>query len=222
MEFFEDLQESKIFNSISISDCQAMMFCLKTRFKTFNKNEVILAQNEPLNDVVLIVKGNANVENIDYFGNISILKRLKKGDVYGVEYALSNEKFYRNNIISTEKTIVMFMDKFRLLNPCENRCKRHELISKRISQMIANYSVELNEKLLHMAKKTIRGKLLSYFNSLSEKANSNYFEIPFNKTELANYLGVDRSAMCTELSKMKAEKIIDFEKKQFRIYKVEK
>lgn len=222
MEYFENLKESKIFNSISETDCQAMMFCLKTKFKTYNKMETIIAQNEPLNDVVLIIKGSANVENIDYFGNISILKRLKKGDIYGVEYALSEEKFYRNNLIATEKTVVMFMDKFRLLNPCENRCKRHEIVSKRISQIIANDSVELNEKLLHMAKKTIKGKLLSYFNALSEKNNSNYFEIPFNKTELANYLGVDRSAMCTELSKMKNEKLIDFEKKQFRIFKFEK
>ena len=68
-----------------------------------------------------------------------------------------------------------------------------------------------------MSKKTIRDKLLSYFNSLATKASSNYFEIPFNKTELASFLSVDRSAMSTELTKMKEDGLIDFDKKQFRL-----
>ena len=44
------------------------------------------------------------------------------------------------------------------------------------------------------------------------------FEIPFNITELANYLSVDRSAMSNELSKMKKEGLIDYDKRQFHIF----
>ena len=41
MEHYEDLKNTKIFSSASEFECQAMMFCFKTRFKTFNKNEVL-------------------------------------------------------------------------------------------------------------------------------------------------------------------------------------
>ena len=51
------------------------------------------------------------------------------------------------------------------------------------------------------------------------KRGSNYFELPYNKTELASYLSIDRSAMSTELAKMKEEGIIDFEKRQFHLIK---
>ena len=53
---------------------------------------------------------------------------------------------------------------------------------------------------------------------MSERAKSDYFEIPFNITELANYLSVDRSAMSNELSKMKKEGLIDYDKRQFHIF----
>ena len=115
----------------------------------------------------------------------------------------------------------MFMNKHRVLNPCANRCKRHDIVVKHIMQIVAQNSIQLLDKLTHMSKKTIRDKLLSYFNSLSKIAKSNYFEIPFNKTELANFLSVDRSAMSTELTKMRDERLIDFEKKQFQLKKKE-
>ena len=219
MEYFSELSKTKIFNMATEFECQAMMFCFKTRFKTFDKNQSIVSQGDAMEDLVLILKGSANVENIDSLGNISILMRLKKGDVYGLESAFAGDQFYKDSLVATEKTFVMFMNKHRAITPCSNRCKRHEIVSKHLMQIMAESSIHLLDKLSHMSKKTIRDKLLSYFSSMSAKANSAYFDIPFNKTELANYLSVDRSAMSTELSKMKQEGLIDFDKKRYRLIK---
>lgn len=222
MEHFNELKATKIFRSASEFECQAMMFCFKTKFKTFDKNQNIVSQGDEMQDVVLILKGAANVENIDSFGNISILMQLRKGDVYGVESAYAGDEFYKDSLIASEKTLVLFMNKHRLITPCENRCKRHDLVVKNLMQMVAESNIKLLDKLSHMSKKTTRDKLLSYFTSMSEKQKSSYFEIPFNVTELASYLSVDRSAMSNELSKMKKEGIIDYDKKQYHLIKHKK
>lgn len=220
MEYFSELSQTKIFNMATEFECQAMMFCFKTRFKTFDKNQSIVSQGDEMEDLVLILKGSANVENIDSLGNISILMRLKKGDVYGLESAYAGDQYYKDSLIATEKTFVMFMNKHRAITPCSNRCKRHEIVSKHLMQILAESSINLLDKLSHMSKKTTRDKLMSYFSSMSAKSNTPYFDIPFNKTELANYLSVDRSAMSTELSKMKEEGLIDFDKKRYRLIKM--
>ena len=219
MEHYEDLKNTKIFSSASEFECQAMMFCFKTRFKTFNKNEHIVSQGETMEEVVLILKGAATVKHVDSMGEISILLKLKKGDIYGVESAYAGKDVYNDSLIATEKTLVIFMNKHRLITPCVNRCKRHDIVVKHLMQMVAERNNELLDKLTHMSKKTIRDKLMSYFYSLTIKFGSNYFEIPFNKTELANFLSVDRSAMSSELTRMKEDGLIDFEKRQFRIIK---
>ena len=41
------------------------------------------------------------------------------------------------------------------------------------------------------------------------------FTIPFNRQQLAEYLGVDRSAMSNELSKMQKEGMLTFSRNQF-------
>ncbi len=219
MEYYKYLKNTKIFNMANEFECQAMMFCFKTRFKYFMKNEEIISQGNPMEDVVMVLKGSAIVRNVDSLGDISIIRQMKSGDVYGIESAYNIDETYKDSIVASEKTLVMFMNRHRLITPCGNKCKRHEIVSRHLVQMLAENNLELMDKVTHMSKKTIRDKLLSYFTTIADRENSTYFEIPYNKTELANYLSVDRSAMSTELSKMKAENIIDFDKNQYRIIK---
>ena len=68
-----------------------------------------------------------------------------------------------------------------------------------------------------MSKRTIREKLLTYLSIQAQVQGSRYFEIPFGRVELAEYLCVDRSALTRELTKMKADGLIDYDKNCFRI-----
>lgn len=217
MEHFEELKQTKIFNFASEFECQAMMFCFKTRFKTFDKNEKIISQGDPMEDVILIVNGSAIAENIDNFGDISIIMRIKKGELYGLESAYAGDEYYRDNLIAREKSLVLFLNKHRLVTPCDNRCRRHEIVVRQLMKIVSENNKKLLDKITHMSKKTIRDKLMSYLQARAEKLKSNYFDLPFNKTELANYLSVDRSAMMTELTRMKNDGLIDFENRHFKL-----
>ena len=83
--------------------------------------------------------------------------------------------------------------------------------------IIADKNRELIHKIEVISKRTIREKLLSYLSSQAQTQNSHYFEIPLGRTELAEYLCVDRSALTRELAKMREEGLIDYDKNCFRI-----
>ena len=219
MEYFSLLKSTKIFSDANEFECQAMMFCFKTRFKSFDKNEKIITEGDSVSDVCLILKGSASILNEDDLGNISIISRVGFGEVFGLEELNNKMECYKNNLVAKEKCLVMFMNAHRLMNMCENKCKRHELIIKNLMSMLLDNNKILLEKLNILSKKSTREKLLAYFKLCAEKNDNTYFEIPFNKTELANYLSVDRSAMSTELNKLKSEGIIDFDKKQYHLIK---
>lgn len=53
---------------------------------------------------------------------------------------------------------------------------------------------------------------MSYFSECAKHAGSNSFRIPYNRQQLADYLNVDRSSMCNELSKMRKDGIIEYKK----------
>ena len=111
----------------------------------------------------------------------------------------------------------MIMNRHSLINPCQNKCKRHDIVVKNLVKLIVERNAELIEKLRLLSKKNTREKVLAYLYRQSSLAGAAYFDIPYNKTELANYLSVDRSALSTVLSKLKEEGIIDFDKKHYHI-----
>ena len=110
MEYFKEIKSTKIFSDATEFECQALMFCFKTRFKFYSKNALIANQGDKMEDVILILKGSAIAQNVDSLGNISILTQLNKGDIYGVESAYAGEQFYKDSVVATERTLVMFLN----------------------------------------------------------------------------------------------------------------
>ena len=51
----------------------------------------------------------------------------------------------------------------------------------------------------------------------AKKADSNSFDIPFDRQELADYLEVDRSGLSAEISKLRKQGIIKSYKKHFEL-----
>ena len=58
---------------------------------------------------------------------------------------------------------------------------------------------------------------MTYLMSEAKRAGSNFFTIPYNRQELADYLGVERSAMSAELGKLRDEGLIEFQKSHFKM-----
>lgn len=77
---------------------------------------------------------------------------------------------------------------------------------------------EYNERIEILANKTIRNKLLAYFKITSKKSKSKIIYLPFNFSELADYLVVDRCAMSRELKNLKDDGLIEVEGKKIKLF----
>ena len=67
---------------------------------------------------------------------------------------------------------------------------------------------EINERIDILTRKGIRNKLLAFFEKRFINSNSRNIYLPFTFTEMADYLGIDRSAMTRELKILKEEGFI--------------
>ena len=64
-------------------------------------------------------------------------------------------------------------------------------------------------------------KALSYLSYQAMEREKEEFDIPYNRQQLADYLGVDRSAMSNELGKMQKDGLIEEKRNHFRILDVD-
>ena len=81
-------------------------------------------------------------------------------------------------------------------------------------------SLNLSQRMMHTAPRSLREKLLSYLSEQAMIHGSAHFVIPFDRQQLADYLGVDRSAMSAELSKKKKDGLISCRKNEFILHEM--
>ena len=84
-------------------------------------------------------------------------------------------------------------------------------------RLIGDKNVQLMQKIEVISKKTLREKIWAYLQNQSLEQHSKTFTIPLGRLELAEYLCADRSALTRELSYMKRDGLIRYEKNQFQL-----
>ena len=67
----------------------------------------------------------------------------------------------------------------------------------------------------------MREKIATYLLMLSDHFQSNQFNLPFNRNELAEFLNVSRTSMCRELGRMKEEGLIDYHLNRVKLLDVD-
>ena len=211
------LKRSRLFNGINEDEIKFLLDCLSAHNREYFKGEYIYRYGDKIDAIGVVLLGKVLVFNEDYWGNRSIMAELSPGDLFGETFASTNSTPITVSVVATEDARVMFLGMRKALTTCEKACDFHHKLIRNLVGELAEKNLLLNEKIGHMSKRTTREKLLSYLSSQSRKHGSLSFEIPFNRQQLADYLGVDRTAMSKELSKLRVEGVIDFDRRGFII-----
>lgn len=96
-------------------------------------------------------------------------------------------------------------------------CPHHPILLANLLDGLAEKALVLHDRNDCLIKPTIRAKVLTLLEREAEKALSRSFNIAMNRSAMAEYLDVDRSALSRELAWMKRDGIIDYDKNRFKL-----
>ena len=181
--------------------------CSKTQIKNFVKNEVITNYIQKRNQLCILIEGSADLVRYDSNGNRTIIEHFTKGNIFGeVFYTIStnNELFVEAQRASS----VLFFRYDDIKTKCKNTCRFHSILSSSLPELTLSKVIDLNTRIELLTKRSIRDKLLGYFTIISTRSFNKTITLDYSLTNLADYLGVDRSAMMRELKFLKEEGII--------------
>lgn len=211
------LKRTKLFAGVGEDEIALLLSCLGARLRTCSKGAYVLRQGEHLRDMMVLVEGKLHIQRDDYWGNRSILGQIAVGEMFGEAYVAPESGALLNDVVALADSAVIFLDVKRVMTTCSSACRFHTMVVQNLFYAISEKNRNLVQKLVHMSRRTTREKLLSYLSEEAGKHHSASFTIPFNRQQLADFLSVDRSAMSNELSKMRDEGLLTFEKNQFTL-----
>ena len=203
-----------LFDNIKQKEKEKILAFLEANTLFYKKNTTILNSVKKENIIGIVQEGNIQITKTDYNGNTTIIEDLYESDIFGFDFSsISNSE---QNIVTKEdsKIIIIYFDdiiKKELNYPYFNQFLKNLLVIMSSKINNANNRIEI------LSHKTIRNKLLAYFKIISKKNKSKIIYLPYSYTDLADYLGVDRSAMYRELKHLKEEGLIETKNKKITL-----
>ena len=213
----EFLKKTMIFQGMDDNELTASLDFFRAYEQNFKKGSTILHAGDLTDKMGLVMEGSVTVESDDAWGNRSILSNVEAGGFFAETYAVLPKEPLLVNVIANEDCHILFL-RIGSLKQLQNNMEQWMI--KFVSNLLMlsmHKNLMLSSRSFHTAPKTIRGRVMAYLNSVSMQKHAREFNIPFDRQQLADYLNLERTALSKELSKMKADGLIDYYKNSFKI-----
>ena len=195
------------FNGLSKPEITSLYDLLGVHAYRFKKGQEILPTIKNENIIGIVMSGYAEIIHVEYNGNEILAEELTENSVFGNSISGTNNE--NCQIVARDDTEVVVIDYDKLMNPKNSKHDFFIIFYRNIFDIINAKIREQNERIRILEKKQIRDKLLEYFELKHRKSRSKNIYLPFTFKTLADYIGVNRSAMFRELKNLKEENFIE-------------
>ena len=221
-KYFDILSQCPLFSGISRQEMGLLLNCLDGRITRVTKGNPVFLEGEPARFMGVVLFGTVQIVRDDYYGNRSVLTVVSPGGLFAEAFACAGVETLPVSVIALQSCSVLLLDCKRVLTSCSNACHFHSTLVQNLLRGIARKNLILTQKIRCMSQKTTREKLMEFLLEQAKQHGSGEFVIPYDRQALADYLGVERSAMSAEISKLKKAGRIDCSGSRFRVLNPDK
>jgi len=211
--FSEILKISGLFSGIEAEGLEAMLACIGARTQNLKKGKFTLFAGDKPDSVGIVLAGQLHIIREDYDGNRSLVAAILPGGLFAEALCCANSES-PVSVVSAVDSAVMLLNFSRILRTCPNSCSFHKKLIENLLRLIAGKNLMLQSRMEILEMRSVREKVIRYLESFALKQGMN-ITIPFNREEMADFLGVERSALSHELARMRKAGIIEYRKNHF-------
>lgn len=200
-----------LFRGIEEERLAPTLHCIGAKRRSFRKDDIIYKAGEDILEVGLILEGAIHMVHEDLWGNQNLITRMGEGDLIGEIFACGFEHQSNVSFIADSPVELLLLPFPKVLHVCTTHCIVHHQLIENMVGMFAKKGRKLLDKLEVTTPKGLREKLLAYLSLEASRAGSTRIVLPYTREELATYLGVNRSALSREFSRLREEGFLEFD-----------
>ncbi len=215
--YYEILSRCPLFAGISREEMPEILGCLDKRVAKIPKGDPVFLEGEPARFVGVVLSGGVQIVRDDYYGRRSVLTVVSPGELFAEAFVCAGVDALPVSAFALQSSTVLLLDCRRVMTGCGHDCLFHSRLVYNLLRGMARKNLVLTEKIRFMSRKTTREKLMEFLLDQAKRHGSAEFTIPYDRQALADYLGVERSAMSAEIGKLKKAGLIETSGAWFRV-----
>lgn len=215
--YWDSILSCQLFIDIPAELIDEMIESLDGHIKIYKKNEIVLNISDEFRYCGIVLNGSLEVSyNTNRFEKLNV-NHFNAGQIFGEALALKGSTYSPVQITSLSDSAILFLNLKKLLltpNICSKSCQYNHQLLLNLMRRMADQNVFSNLKLRILSQKSLRDRVVIYLTHMHADA-PNGAEIPFSQTALAEFLGVNRSALARELGRMQNEEILTIDNRRY-------
>ena len=214
-DYICSIRKCYLFDGIKDEQLADAIKLLNGRIKKVVKDDYIVQLGGTIQYAGLLLKGKieSSFQN-ENFDQIT-MHTFTGGYLFGEGLVINHAKNSPVQVRAVEDSVVLFIDLEMIYAAADNSPVRN-ILARNLIKSLAKKNLILNQKVRILSQKSLRDRIFIYLRTLPKDKDS-YVKIPFTQTALAEYLGVNRSALSRELGRMQNEGLLVIEGKRIKI-----
>ncbi|WP_369999864.1 Crp/Fnr family transcriptional regulator [Winogradskyella sp.] len=191
-------------------------------FDSYKKSDYIYFEADAANKIYLIEKGKVKIGYYNEDGTEVVKAILRKGELFGEKAILGEEKRdeFAQSIDNNTSICPVGVDTMH------NLMRDNKTFSLKIYKFIGLKFRKLERRLQLLLFKDSRTRLMEFLEELCNdygydchRTGDHIINHPYTQKDIASLIGVSRPTLNILMNELKENDIIDFNRKQIRIYK---
>ena len=212
MERNEAVMKCPLFRGIASERLDTVLACMDAQTLRFARGDMV--ELDGARPIAAVLDGMIQIVQDDYWGTRSIIHMLMPGKTMGESFTTFSGTSLNQKAIAQTDCVLLAFSKEKLLS---GHFPEQKLM---LENLLAIYSIHQRiflQKFQVLSRRKTRERLLAYLSMVAQEKGCAAFSVPFTRQEMADYLCVERSAMCSELSALQKEGVLRFKGKEFEL-----
>lgn len=208
------LTENILFQGLDSRQIQEILYTTGYIEKSYQAGDIIMHQGDEVHHIGIVTSGSATGKKYTANGEEIIVQLLTQNKIFGD--VLSGADGFASPVTVQAHTdcTILFINYEKLLYSPHPQA--HRILQNMIQNISLKYFAQ-NKRMEILMMKSVRSKVMAYLEWQAAAKNSRSFSIGMDRQLMADFLGVERSALSRELSRMKTDKLIEYHKNHFTL-----
>lgn len=215
IKYIDFIKKTTLIGSLPVEYTKQYLKTGEFKVVSYSKNSVIHFDGDLCCKLEIILCGKVAVDRIDESGNLLTISEFSSDDILGGNLVYSKQSYFPMTITAQTPVLILEIDKevlFDLLSKNPNFLRTY-------LEFISDRAFLLGDKIKRYVNKTIRDSILSYLSYESNRQNSKKIILCITKKALAEKIGVQRTSLSRELSKMRKDGLILYDTNSITLLK---
>jgi CRP-like cAMP-binding protein len=210
------MRNSLLFDTFTEAEYDALISAADFESLASPEDSIILYEGDEVGRFWHVDEGSLHAVRQYYDGSVDLVQSYNPEDYLGLDLIFTRTRRSPLQVVAASDIRLTAISSDIFFTSAIDVEIREKLVRNAL-RLLANESIRKQVKIDVLYKRSLRARICVFLCHMRDRFGSDDFEINMNREQLAQYLGVNRSALSNEISKMRDENLIRCRKGHFVI-----